>query len=79
MNSVSYMKRKAARLKLCDYIGTGLSILAYLFIINGSIVGFGIGIIASSFLLYVAIKSGLDGLKWLQLFFICANIYALTN
>ena len=66
-------------IKFFDYLGTGLSMIAYMFIVNGSHLGFAIGIGASISLLIVAIKSNLHGLKWLQLFFICANIYAVIN
>ena len=63
--------------KFFDYLGTGLSMVAYLLIINGLWAGAALGIAASSSLLFVAIKSGLNGLKWLQIFFIAANIYAI--
>jgi len=64
-------------IKIFDYLGTGLSMFAYLLIINGLWSGAALGILASSCLLYVAIKTELNGLKWLQLFFIAANIYAI--
>ena len=65
--------------KTFDYLGTGLSMFAYLLIVGGMAEGFIVGIFASLCLLIVAIKSQLNGLKWLQLFFISANIYAVVN
>lgn len=65
---------------LLDYVGTGLAMVSYMLIVNGYLLpGFGIGIIASACMLLVAIVAQLHGLKWLQLFFIAANIYGVYN
>ena len=67
-------------MKEYEYIGVMCSIVAYYLIVTGNLtMGFTIGIIASSSLIiyFTTIKS-LASLG-LQFFFVCANMYGLSN
>ena len=67
-------------MKEYEYIGVMCSVVAYMLIVTGNLnLGFTIGIIASSALIiyFTTIKS-LPSIG-LQFFFVCANMYGLTN
>ena len=67
-------------MKEFEYIGVMASIVAYLMIVTGNLsIGFMIGIVASLSLAFyfVTIKS-IPSIG-LQAFFICANMYGLSN
>jgi len=67
-------------MKEYEYIGVMCSIVAYYLIVTGDLtMGFTIGIIASSALIiYFTTINSLASIG-LQLFFVCANMYGLTQ
>ena len=67
-------------MKEYEYIGVMCSVVAYYLIVTGSLtMGFTIGIIASSSLIiYFTTIESLASIA-LQSFFVCANMYGLTQ
>ena len=67
-------------MKEFEYIGVMAAVIAYIMIVTGSLsTGFFIGAVASFSLViyFITIKSWPS--MGLQFFFICANIYGLSN
>lgn len=67
-------------MKEYEYTGVLLTMFAYLMIVAGEYqLGFAIGLLGNFALFAFAAIKKLNGILGLQLFFACANIYALVN
>jgi energy-converting hydrogenase Eha subunit G len=78
--TIAILKQEVKQMKEYEYIGVMSAVVAYLMIVTGNLsTGFMLGAVASFSLLiyFITIKSWPS--MGLQSFFICANIYGLSN
>jgi energy-converting hydrogenase Eha subunit G len=78
--TITILKQEVEQMKEYEYIGVMSAVVAYLMIVTGNLsTGFMLGAVASFSLLiyFITIKSWPS--MGLQSFFICANIYGLSN
>jgi len=67
-------------MKLLEYLGVLITMVAYAIIVHGNLqAGFIVGILGNFVLGAYFVKAKLNGLLSLQIYFLCANIYGLYN